>query len=68
MITIWPFPDKLVLKVGESVKKILVPEMNLGQLYHSVRESVGYYAEVFKLPKIGGIVHSPQDIIEALKE
>ena len=68
LITIWPFPDKLVRKVGESVKKILVPEMNLGQLYHSVRESVGYNAEVFKLPKIGGVVHSPQDIIEALKE
>jgi 2-oxoglutarate ferredoxin oxidoreductase subunit alpha len=68
LITIWPFPEKIVSKIGESAKKILVPEMNLGQLYHSVREAVGYNAEVIKLSKIGGALHSPQDIIEVLKE
>jgi len=68
LITIWPFPEKIIRKVGESAKKILIPEMNLGQLFHKVREAVGYNAEVVKLPKIGGIMHSPQDIIEILKE
>jgi len=68
LITIWPFPEKIVRKIGESAKKILVPEMNLGQLYHSVKEAVGYYAEVIKFSKIGGTLHSPQDIVEFLKE
>jgi len=68
LITIWPFPEKIICKIGESVKKILVPEMNLGQLYHKVREAVGYNTEVIKFPKIGGTLHSPQDIIEFLKE
>jgi 2-oxoglutarate ferredoxin oxidoreductase subunit alpha len=57
-----------VRKIGESAKKILVPEMNLGQLYHSVKEAVGYNAEVIKFSKIGGTLHSPQDIVEFLKE
>ena len=68
LITIWPFPEKLVRRIGESVDKIVVPEMNLGQLFHSVREAVGYNAEVVKLPKIGGIMHSPEDIMKVLRE
>jgi 2-oxoglutarate ferredoxin oxidoreductase subunit alpha len=67
LIAIWPFPEKAVRRVGEQVKKILVPEMNLGQLFHKVREAVGHDTEVNKLPRIGGVMHSPQDIIEALK-
>jgi 2-oxoglutarate ferredoxin oxidoreductase subunit alpha len=68
LITLWPFPDKVVRRVGQSARKILVPEMNLGQLFHKVREAVGHGTEVLKSPKIGGVMHSPLDIIEALKE
>ena len=68
LITIWPFPETVIRKLGESVNKILVPEMNLGQLYCKVREAVGHNAEVVKLSKIGGIMHSPQEIAAALKE
>jgi 2-oxoglutarate ferredoxin oxidoreductase subunit alpha len=68
IITIWPFPEKVLRRIGESVDMVLVPEMNLGQLYHSVREAVGYNAEVINLPKIGGIMHSPEDIMQALRE
>ncbi|MFH1313665.1 MAG: 2-oxoacid:acceptor oxidoreductase subunit alpha [Candidatus Eisenbacteria bacterium] len=68
LVTIWPFPEKVLQRLGESVKKIVVPEMNLGQIYHKVREAVGHNAEVIKLPKIGGIMHSPQEIAAALKE
>ncbi len=67
LITIWPFPEKAVRRVGEQVKKILVPEMNLGQLFHKVREAVGHDTEVNKLSRIGGVMHSPREIIEALK-
>jgi hypothetical protein len=41
--------------------------MNLGQLYHTIREAVGDKAEVLSFPKIGGVLHSPHDIIEFLK-
>ncbi len=68
LITIWPFPDQVLRRIGESARRILVPEMNLGQIYYKVKEAVGYNAEVIKLPKIGGIMHSPQEIAAALKE
>ena len=68
LITIWPFPEKVIREISNSAKKILVPEMNLGQLFHKVREAVGNNTEVLKLSKIGGIMHSPQDIIESIKE
>ncbi len=67
LVTIWPFPDKIVHNISESVKKILVPEMNLGQLYHVVKEAVDSNTEVIKLPKIGGIMHSPQEIMKSIK-
>ena len=68
LITIWPFPEKIVAKLGKSVKKILVPEMNLGQLYHKVREAVGHNVDVIKYSKIGGALHSPKEIIAYLKK
>jgi 2-oxoglutarate ferredoxin oxidoreductase subunit alpha len=67
LIGIWPFPEKAVRRIGKSARKIVVPEMNLGQLFYKVREAVGHDVEVVKLPKIGGIMHSPQEIAEALK-
>ena len=66
LITIWPFPEEIVCDIGKSTKKIVVPEMNLGQLFHKVREAVGNNSEVVKLSKIGGIMHSPQDIIDSI--
>ena len=68
LITIWPFPEKVVRQIGESARRVLVPEMNLGQIYYKVREAVGGNAEVRKLPRIGGVMHSPEDIVTALKE
>ena len=62
------FPEEALRKAAKKAKSIIVPEMNLGQLYHKVREAVGYNAEVVKLSKIGGIMHSPQEIVAALKE
>jgi 2-oxoglutarate ferredoxin oxidoreductase subunit alpha len=67
LITVWPFPEELLRRLGERVKRILVPEMNLGQILHKVKEAVGHDTEVARLPRIGGVMHSPQDIIEALK-
>jgi 2-oxoglutarate ferredoxin oxidoreductase subunit alpha len=68
LITIWPFPEKVLRRIGESAERILVPEMNLGQIYYKVKEAVGYNAEVIRLPKIGGVMHAPEDIVAALKE
>jgi len=62
--TIWPFDFERIEELAERVKKIYVPEMNLGQLYHLVREGANGKAEVELIAKIGGEVHTPMEIVE----
>lgn len=65
LITAWPFPIKQIRELGEKVKRIYVPEMNLGQMVHPIREYSG--VECIPVPKIGGEVHLPAEILSALK-
>jgi 2-oxoglutarate ferredoxin oxidoreductase subunit alpha len=66
LITIWPFPESKVRELGARVKKIFVPEMNLGQLSREVERFVS--CEVIPIPKIGGIAHTVDEIYSALKQ
>ncbi len=60
LITIWPFPKKEIQELGKRVKKIFVPEMNLGQVSREIERFVN--CEVISMPKIGGIPHSIGEI------
>lgn len=64
--TIWPFPREQVRALGKKVKKIYVPEMNLGQLSREIERFVG--VPVVSVPKIGGIVHNVNEIITAMEK
>jgi 2-oxoglutarate ferredoxin oxidoreductase subunit alpha len=52
--TIWPFPEKIVRKLAKTAEKIIVPEMNLRQLYYEVQRVSGGSSETIPLNKIGG--------------
>ncbi len=65
--TIWPFDFEMIEGIAEQVNRIYVPEMNLGQVYHLVKEGANGKAEVELIPKIGGEIHTPMDIIERVK-
>lgn len=62
---VWPFPEDL-LKRFTNVRAFIVPEMNLGMM---VRE-VGRHVSVPVIPvgRIGGELHTPEDLIEAVRE
>jgi 2-oxoglutarate ferredoxin oxidoreductase subunit alpha len=64
--TLWPFPDEHVAEVGENVRKILVPEMNLGQVAGEVKKHVP--CEVISLNQTNGEVIQPATLVETLKE
>lgn len=51
--TIWPFADKAVKRLGKTAQKIIVPEINLGQIAREVQR-VASNSEVVPLNKIGG--------------
>lgn len=61
-ITLWPFPEKALLDLAESVKGILVVEMNAGQMLHDVREAVAGKTPVSFYGRMGGAIPSPKEI------
>ena len=65
---VWPFPEKEILKVAKKVDKIIVPEMNLGQIYHPIKESSCGQCEVISAQKIGGEMHYPDELYKYLEE
>ncbi|NCC34105.1 MAG: 2-oxoacid:acceptor oxidoreductase subunit alpha, partial [Chloroflexia bacterium] len=68
LITIWPFPEEVVARWSARVQVILVPEMNLGQIVHPIREAVAGRCPVILQSKIGGELHTPTELIDALEE
>jgi len=67
IITNWPFPEKEVAQLSERTGRIVVPELNLGQVCHSVRAAVTGKCDVVPLWKTGGEMHTPAEIIELVK-
>jgi 2-oxoglutarate ferredoxin oxidoreductase subunit alpha len=66
LIGIWPFPIRQVAEFAEGLDHIVVPEMNLGQVVHPIREAVEGQCDVIPLPKIGGVMHNPYEVMEAV--
>jgi len=66
--TVWPFPEKAVKRLAESAKKIIVPEMNLGQVVCEVQR-VACKSKVVPLNKIGGgQLITPEEIYAKILE
>ncbi len=52
--TLWPFPSVELKEFSETVDKLLVPELNMGQLSGEVSKSVDSSIEIVSLNRIGG--------------
>ncbi len=63
--TLWPFPEEAVREAGKKVKKVVVPEMNQGQVAGEVKKYCS--CEVIPLGQTNGEVIRPEKIIEVLK-
>jgi len=63
-ISVWPFPAEK-LRSFRNVSRIVVAEINLGQIVLEVRRIAGPYAEVIHVGNPGGEVLSPETILEA---
>ncbi len=67
-LVLWPFPEDEVKLVSEQAKAIIVPEMNMGQYVHPVREAAcAGKAEVFSLGRPGE-VFSSSEIFQKIME
>ena len=67
-VTLWPFPKDAVEKAAEGKKGILVVELNAGQMIEDVRLAVHDRLPVEHFGRLGGIIPSPGEIVEALEK
>jgi 2-oxoglutarate ferredoxin oxidoreductase subunit alpha len=68
-ITLWPFPKKQILGLMEKgVKGFLSVEMSAGQMIEDVKLTVNGKVKAEHFGRYGGVVHSPEEVLEALKE
>jgi len=66
-ITLYPFPEKIIAQTAEKVKKFLTVEMSLGQMVEDVKLAVNGKAEVNFYGRAGGVIPSPQEILNKAK-
>jgi 2-oxoglutarate ferredoxin oxidoreductase subunit alpha len=64
--TLWPFPEEPVREVGGRVKKVIIPEMNQGQVAGEVRKFCS--CDVISFSQTNGEIIRPETIIEAIKK
>lgn len=67
-ITLFPFPKKQLLDLSNQVKGILSVELNSGQMVEDVKLAVKHSVPVEHFGRTGGIIHTPEEILEALEE
>ena len=65
---IWPFMRRTVLRYLESSSKVLVPEMNMGQLSREVKRVNQGKCEILTLNKVEGALIKPGEILKRLEE
>ena len=70
-ITLFPFPSKPLAELAKRVKGFMTVEMNAGQMIEDVRLAVGCTGEskpVLYFGRMGGIIPSPGEVVEALEQ
>ncbi len=69
-ITLFPFPTEPLRKLSKQVKGILSVELSAGQMVEDIKISL--YGEsnvpVLHFGRCGGVIHSPSEVLEAVKE
>ncbi len=66
-ITVWPYPYKAIEEMVPQLKGILTVEMSLGQMVEDVKLAVNGKIPVEHYGRVGGMIPSPEEIVEALK-
>jgi 2-oxoglutarate ferredoxin oxidoreductase subunit alpha len=66
LITIWPFPTEQIKRRLKGVRKIVVPEMNLGQVVLEVERAICGKADVIPINRVNTELISPDEIVEGV--
>ncbi len=67
-ITVFPFPNRDMGELTKKAKKVLVVEMNTGQMEKDVRLAADKSADVFFHGRPGGGIPTPVEVLKKIKE
>ncbi len=67
-ITLWPFPYDRIAELSNRVKGMLSVEMSAGQMVEDVKLAVERKIKVDHYGRMGGMIPTPEEIVEALKK
>ncbi|HSQ89963.1 2-oxoacid:acceptor oxidoreductase subunit alpha [Romboutsia sp.] len=64
--TVWPFPEEKLKEISKNVNKVVVVEMNKGQMILEVQRVLGKDIDIIGINKINGEVITPTEIIDTI--
>lgn len=67
-ITLFPFPSDIIAGFIGRVKGMLTVELNAGQMINDVKLAVECKVPVKHFGRYGGVIHSPEEVLEGLKQ
>lgn len=65
--TLWPFPVDVVIQACARADKVIVVEMNMGQVCREVRAALDDPRKVFLANRLDGVFITPTDIRQAMR-
>lgn len=66
--TIWPFPDKELIQLCARCRKVVVAELNMGQIVHEVRRVLPRDIDIHSVQRYDGEILTPLQLLEKLEE
>lgn len=67
-ITLFPYPYQAISEFADQVKGILSVELNTGQMIEDVRLAVNGRIRVEHFGRFGGMIHSPDEVLQAFEK
>lgn len=67
-VSLWPFPSAALARRAQQTRRVLVVELNSGQMVEDVRLAVGDKALIYFFGRTGGLVPLPEDIHDRIEE
>jgi len=68
LYTVWPFPLDQLRDLLQNCSRVIVAELNMGQIVHEVKRAVPQETEVHSLQRYDGEILTPVQFLEKLEE
>lgn len=68
LVAVWPFPEGRIRKLASQIKGFVVPEINYGQICYEVERCACGQCETVPVSRMGGDIHTPEEILEKMRE